>query len=515
MQVYFSHSYRDVAINSYFLEHFVEEDVSLLADQKTDIWCVAKLERYLSEITGFVSIIPRRPTENDPVAYSPYIGRELDLARRARVPRLLFVDEQVFKHHRLDFPADAVPFPSDAPAERAALLRKAIRTFRTKMETAPRFPREQGKRATLVIGDGKPVRGAAQDVAEILTREQFNVRQLSGRFQDRGLDDIRLLETLWGSELCVFMLGERLSDAHLALAVAHADCIPSVRLQYSRMADDRKPNPTIAGVFHWNNAEKMLVEFQEQLTSYKEGLIRPLEMVQQSNAVDAAQKMGTMKWRVRSDNLWQPHDYPALVQHVHPEHSFVQDEVNRVRLELNQSLGQLRDRATSMEITRLLYHGLLRHRLGYELEPQTGSHEAQQIRTPTQIETHRTATCLDLACLFAALLEAANQRALIAILSGGNFRHALAGYCALDEPVWTNPTKGDLRRALDLGDAVLFEATGAVEAQQPVGAEIQQERRDKLLDFSTAKAAAKRMIYQDEIHLDCLLDVQSLRQSGG
>ena len=514
MQVYFSHSYRDVAINSYFLDHFVEEDVSLLADQKTDVWCVAKLERYLAEITGFVSIIPRRPTEDDPGSYSPYIGRELDLARRARVPRLLFVDEQVLKRHRLQFPEDAVAFPSDSPEEKAALHSKAIRSFRTTLETTPRYPREEGKRATLVVGEGKVIRSAAQDVAEILRREHFVVTPLSGRFQDRGLDDIRLLETLWRSELCVFMLGERLSDAHLALAIAHADCIPSVRLQYSKLADDLKPNPTISGVFYWNNTERMLLEFQEQVSSYKEGLIRPLEMVQQTNALDAAQKMGTMKWRGRADNLWQPDDYPALIEHVRPEHSFVQDEVNRVRLELNQPLGQARDRAMSMEICRLLYDGLRRHRLGYELEPQTGTIEMQKIRTPAQVETHRTATCLDLACLFAALLEAASQRAVIAILKGRDFRHALAGYRALDEPVWSSTTMGDLRRGVGLGDAVLFEATGAVEAQQPVGAETHQERRDKLLDFSTARMAAVRMIGSEEIQLEYLLDVQSTRHPG-
>ena len=83
MQVYFSHSYRDVALNGYFLEQFVEEDIPLQADQKTDVWCVAKLERYLNEMAGFLSIIPRRPTDSDPGAYSPYIAHELNLARRA------------------------------------------------------------------------------------------------------------------------------------------------------------------------------------------------------------------------------------------------------------------------------------------------------------------------------------------------------------------------------------------------------------------------------------------------
>jgi hypothetical protein len=168
-----------------------------------------------------------------------------------------------------------------------------------------------------------------------------------------------------------------------------------------------------------------------------------------------------------------------------------------------------------MEICRLLYNGISRHRMGYEIEPQTGMTEQQKIRTPTQIETHRTATCLDLACLFAALLEAAQQRPMIALLKGPNFRHALAGYCALNEPVWSNSTIGDLRRALEFGDAVFFETTGAVEAQEPVGAETTQDRRDKLLDFSTAKTAAIKMITRNDIQLEYLLDVDASRHPSG
>jgi hypothetical protein len=90
-KVYFSHSYRDRSINSYFLDLFVRGDFALIAEQKSSTWCVAKLERYMLESSGFVSIIPRR-TSTGRLGYSPYIGHELALARRAGVPRLLFVD---------------------------------------------------------------------------------------------------------------------------------------------------------------------------------------------------------------------------------------------------------------------------------------------------------------------------------------------------------------------------------------------------------------------------------------
>src|ERR671932_744414 len=76
VDVYLSFSYRDVLVNSYFFEHFADDDViSLRADQKTDVWCVAKVERFLGELSGFVSVIPRRVTDIDAAGYSPYIGQ--------------------------------------------------------------------------------------------------------------------------------------------------------------------------------------------------------------------------------------------------------------------------------------------------------------------------------------------------------------------------------------------------------------------------------------------------------
>jgi hypothetical protein len=60
MQIYFSHSYRDIAVNSYFIDRLAREDIPLGADQKTDVWCVAKLERYLADSNGFISVISCR-----------------------------------------------------------------------------------------------------------------------------------------------------------------------------------------------------------------------------------------------------------------------------------------------------------------------------------------------------------------------------------------------------------------------------------------------------------------------
>ncbi|HJX53678.1 MAG TPA: hypothetical protein VJ801_13005 [Polyangia bacterium] len=513
MPVYFSHSYRDVAINSYFLDHFVREEITLDADQKSDVWCVAKLERCLLESTAFVSVIPRRATEQDAGAYSAYIGQELNLARRARVPRLVFVDEKVLHQHALEFPEDAVAFRPDALEQGQSQHANAIGAFRQVIEIKPRSVRQaRPNEVTVVAGKGTIFVRAAEDITETLKRDGYSVTLLRGPRRERGLDDIRLLERLWRSELCVFILEDRLSETHMALAMAHTDCIPSFRLQYDKKASDT--NPSISGLIRWRSVDDMLLEFRRQLTSYREGLVQPVEIARASSSTEAMRSTSTMKWSGRADNYWDVGDGPALVRHVQPDHLFVQDEVNRVRRELRRSLGQRRDRENSNDICRGLYDGIRRYRFGYELEPPTGATGRQIIRSPSQIATHKTANCLDLACLFASLLEAAGQNALVLVLEGTGFAHAVAGYRAPDEPACKSAGLGDLRGSLARGDVVLFEPTGAVESDRPVSVETAQERQEKLLDFSDAQIVAGRLLGQDGVRLKYLVDVRALRTAG-
>ena len=514
MQVYFSHSYRDRAINTPFLEYLVAEDIPLVADQKSEVWCVAKLERYMRETTGFVSIIPRRASEQDPGDYSAYIGYELNLARRARVPRLLLVDQQVLRQHQLDFPEDAVSFQPGALDEEKARHLNAIREFGQMLEAVHRPAPVEGlrKQATVMAGDSRLLIDVAQDVAEILRRQGFGVTVRGGRRPGRGLDDIRLLETLRRSELCAFLLGDRVSDTHIALAMAHADCIPSLRLQYDRRSADTSPN--IAGVIRWNDTEAMLVRLSEQLESYANGLVSPVEMARASSSADALGSMSKMKLKPRPENLWQIEDGPALIRHVYPDFTFVRDEVDRVRAQLKRALGRVDGREGSMEIATLLYDGLKRHNFAYELEQRTDTPGVQMIRTPTQIKAHNTATCIDAACFFASLLEAAGQSPLLVVLEGPAYAHALAGYRVRGEPSWINRGVGDLRAALARRDAKLFEATGVLATDEPVGAETSEERIDKFLSFADAEAAAARMLQRADIALKHFIDVRAVRERG-
>jgi len=498
MDVYLSHSYRDDAINGYFRRYFEEEEISLGVDQKTDVWCAAKLERYANEIAGVVSIIPRRVSETDPGAYSAYIGQELNMARRSRVPRLLLIDEIVHRHHRLDFPSDAVIFSPDALDGGHSRYIDAIRRFRSTLDTTFRPPKTATKGTAAVIrGPGRMQRDAARDVEELLQRVGYAVTRPLGKDPEHGLNDIRMLEKLWTAEVCVFLFGERLSDAHIALAMAHAHCIPSVRLQYTAGWTDS--NPTLSGVIRWGNPADMLVELTRQIESYMQGLVKPTV------------ETSVMKWRPKDDQNWDLRDGAGLVNHVRPEHVVVRDEVNRAAGRLGTAIGRISSREDTCELFRVLYEGFQRHRFAYELEMVSETPGTQAIRSPANIASHRTATCIDIACLFAAMLEAAGQNALIVVFEGDGFSHALAGYRVRDEPPSASIDLDDLRGAIARRDVVLFEVTGALEADSPVGAEFSDDRQDKLLRFLDARGAAERMIRRPDIAIRHYLDIRAQR----
>jgi hypothetical protein len=414
----------------------------------------------------------------------------------------------VLARHRLEFPEDAVAFDATSVEGGHAVHAEAIRAFGARLEAySPATVEPPRHEAIVVSGDTDALLHAAEDVVELLRRAGFAATQL--RASRRILDEVRLLERLWASELCVFLFGPALSDTHVALAMAYAHGIPSVRLQHETEPTD--PSPSLTGLVRWHTHDEMIVEFDRQLRNYLEGLVRPVELARATTAPAAARAIGTMKWQPRSDNEWDVRDASALVAHVVPEQRFVRDEVARARAGLNRALGAIGDREGTLELCNVLYDGLRRHHFAYEWEAPTSVGGVQVIRTPTQIAAHRTATCLDVACLFASLLEASQQAPLLVVLDGDGFAHALAGYRVRGSPAWDSNTIGDLRGAVTLGDVVLVEATGATEADSPVGAETAADRSGKLLAFSDAQAAATRMLTRADVRLRHFVDVAAVR----
>ena len=133
----------------------------------------------------------------------------------------------------------------------------------------------------------------------------------------------------------------------------------------------------------------------------------------------------------------------------------------------------------------------------YERELHTLADGRQAIRSPTEIQRDKAGTCLDLACLFASLLQAAHLVPIVILIDRLGSAHALVGYLAPSGLLWDRqPTMSDVLAALRLGDIVVFEPTGAVESDNAVAAETEEERRlgEKVLDFTTALRAAQRLL---------------------
>lgn len=514
MHVYFSHSYRDVAINSYFMEHLVRQNVPLVADQKSKTWCVSKLERYLFQTGSFISIIPRRATEQDPIGYSPYIAHELDLARRARTPRLLFVEDQVFRRYETRFPQDTIVFDAEQPQRDAKAHRAAIERFVERSRTAepPLHDLRRNNEAVLVAENIAPLRGVIDDLGDLLRREQFAVTRVTPGKEARSLDNVRLLETLWRSELCVFLLGDRFSETHLALALAHAHCIPTMRLQYDKQATQCAPS--LQGEIRWSRGADMVLQFREQLTSFRRDFVEPVAIAHDTSIRQAMESLGTTDWQPQATELWALDDGPALLRHVRTHEATVQDEAARARRQVKADGTDKPGREGEYALCAALYDGIKRRKYAYETEAQSGTAVGvQKIRPPMLIAQSNAATCIDLACLFAALLEATGLQPVIAIVRTPTMSHALAGYRCQDEPAWADATLGSLRRALQQTDAVFFEATGAVEAESPVSPEEADARVDRLLPFASAVTSARRLLARPDLTLLHLVDVRALRNA--
>ena len=512
--VYYSHSYRDVPINKYFFELFNNVAITPKADQKSNMWCVAKLERYLHELAAFVSVIPRRGLKDGRATYSEYIGLELDLARRARVPRLLFVDDLLLKQYKGQFPEDAVPFIYDAPSSEKSHHLKCATKFLENLERVPRLPSRnyEARKAVVVGSDSAEQQAGVQCVCDILNDENYNVTPLGGRDLRKVYEDVSLFESLVDAELCVFLLGGTISWVHVVLAMAHAHSVPSIRLKYDPRVKESKP--TLHGFVPWNETAKLAEEFTRQLRGFRRGFVEPVQV--SSDAGKAAQGIGTMVWAdpPAEQQYWDTTDGRALKHHLRPEYSFVRDEVDRVRKSLGGgTLTRLRDRTQSMGLCRQIYDGLRRHNFAYKIEPKLHAKDKQIIRSPENIETHECANCIDIACLVSSLLQASYQHPIMAVIDGPTFAHALAGYRNHDEPALAiTASLGDVRGAVNRGDLVLFEPTGVVHSPTPTSSETKDERReaDNMLHFKTARDVAGRMLSRDDITIRFVVDFDAL-----
>jgi hypothetical protein len=153
-------------------------------------WCVAKLERYLHDLSGFLSIVPRRAAEDGSINYSPYIGYELSLARRSGLPRLTFVDDEVLNRYRARFLPDVIPFVRSSPAADRFRHVDAIREFRKALEgRGTNQKRKYRDRSVTVVTAGGPALSQATDVLmDVLRSKAYDPVKLRQRsFRKRSM----------------------------------------------------------------------------------------------------------------------------------------------------------------------------------------------------------------------------------------------------------------------------------------------------------------------------------------
>jgi hypothetical protein len=500
MQVYFSHSYRDVEINQYFFSQLRDQEFRLFADQKSPTWCVAKLERYIHGLSAFLSIVPRRRSDDRAITFSPYIGYELNLARRSGVPRLIFIDDEVLSTHRPRLPRDAIPFVRESPASDRFRHGEVIRKFKRQLEERSGYFRERNyrDRSVAVIASEPKFSPAIDDVMDVLRSNAYNPKKISTKQLSNILDEANQIESILDSEFCVFLLDTGVTPAHVALAVAHTHCVPSIRLQYDPTV--KKPDAAASGRIHWAERSHLVSAFEEQLRSYRTGFVEALD-------IGAIREIGTTNRDPRPEELWDLNDGPALINHINYLHPQIEEIVNRVR---RKTLGSFVDMDLQV-ICSLLYNEIKDCHFAYEHERPSSVKGKQAIRTVDQIWNDKAATCLDLACLFASLLRAAGLTSFIAIVTRPDRSHALSGFWQRSAIRWDGPASlAEIRRALKSAELVVFETTGAVEYEGTVGDETRAERREglRMLDFPAARIAAERMLFS-EVRLRHFVEVSS------
>lgn len=123
--------------------------------------------------------------------------------------------------------------------------------------------------------------------------------------------------------------------------------------------------------------------------------------------------------------------------------------------------------------------------ISYALPPASFEAQGQKVRTPGAILEGRVATCLDMALLFAALVEQSGLNPLILLTEG----HAFVG-------VWLQPQEfsslitddaGAVRKRFDLDELLIFETTLVTKSPTPRFDQAVAEARRQIAEENEAK----------------------------
>jgi very-short-patch-repair endonuclease len=192
-----------------------------------------------------------------------------------------------------------------------------------------------------------------------------------------------------------------------------------------------------------------------------------------------------------------------LAAFVLPGHPAIPPFLNQAADALGRDTGdkalsgyQSKDPSRVLQTTAALYHALQDAGISY-INPQPSfEYCGQKIRTVDQLLNAKAATCLDIACLIAAAIEACGLHPIIVLVKG----HAFGG-------VWLHKNSfpqavlddsGYLTKRIELDEIAVFDSSSMVQG----------------MTFSQAREGASRYLSKpDNFHF--LVDIQSARINSG
>ena len=192
----------------------------------------------------------------------------------------------------------------------------------------------------------------------------------------------------------------------------------------------------------------------------------------------------------------------AFVQPNHPVLAGVLREVGARMLATTGSSAldgyQQNDSKRALALVGAVHEALRSHGITYVNPPPSFERMGQKVRTPEQVLGDRLATCLDLALLYAAVLEHIGLRPLVVLQNGHAFVGAWLVAGSAPETWLAGGLAVELRKRADLGALVVLECTLACGAGQP---------------FATAVTAGRRHLDADQ-EFASVLDVAAARSAG-
>ena len=224
--IYYAHSYRKVddAVNEFFQELMLDEDLTPSLDPPSDRLNAAKPQRHLRSTDAMVAVLTvRQPSP------SPYILYEIGLGMRARKPLLVFVEDVL--------PDDVVPYTVlQRRFCRRRLLREvrdhrhALRLLKTYIgaDPPPTYEPLRSRRRCVVIGGTALPPPTLEGLTQRLAALEYS--PVIGTSAPRLPDDASLQVAVAQAAVCVAVV-DRLSPAEAYLiGVAQASLTPTIAI---------------------------------------------------------------------------------------------------------------------------------------------------------------------------------------------------------------------------------------------------------------------------------------------